>query len=208
VIDTTPPTVTAPAAVALECNSLGGIPAFDPQIRSWLASAVASDSCGAAVLTNDAPDFFPVRTTMVTFTAVDQSSNVRAGTSTVTVADTTPPEIAVSVDPDTLWPPNHRMIDIEASVTTSDNCGEPLVRLTSISSNEPDDARGSGDGRTAHDIQAAIGSEDYEFRLRAERAAAGGSRTYRITYTATDDSGNERSVTADVVVPRDQRRSK
>ena len=106
--------------------------------------------------------------------------------------DTTPPDISVTVTPDTLWPPNHKMVDIVAAVTVSDICdAAPIVVLTSVTSNEPDNDQGkpydpqdstSGDGNTINDIQGAvIGTEDYEFQLRAERAGAGDGRIYTIT---------------------------
>jgi hypothetical protein len=121
--------------------------------------------------------------------------------------DVTPPDISVTVNPDTLWPPNHKMVDIVATVTVSDVCdAAPTVVLTSVTSDEPDDAEGNGDGKTVDDIQGAdIGTEDYEFQLRAERAGEGDGRVYIITYTATDASGNSASASATVVVPHDMR---
>jgi hypothetical protein len=120
-------------------------------------------------------------------------------------ADTTPPEISVTVSPDTLWPPNHKMVDIVATVTVSDDSDpDPCVILASVTSSEPDDAKGNGDGNTVNDIQGAdIDTEDYEFQLRAERAGKGDGRVYTITYTATDASGNSASASATVVVPHD-----
>ena len=97
------------------------------------------------------------------------------------------------------------MVDITATVTVSDICdAAPSVVLTSVTSNEPDDAKGNGDGKTVNDIQGAeIGTEDYEFQLRAERAGKGDGRVYTITYTVTDASGNSASASATVVVPLD-----
>lgn len=121
-------------------------------------------------------------------------------------ADTTPPTISVSVNPNTLWPPSHKMIGITATVAAQDSCDlAPSVVLTSVTSNEADDAVGDGDGNTVNDIQdAAIGTEDYSFSLRAERAGSGNGRVYTITYTATDVCGNSASASATVTVPHDQ----
>jgi len=118
--------------------------------------------------------------------------------------DTTPPEISVSVDPDELWPPNHRMKTITATVTATDNCDpSPSIALTSIVSDELDD--GLGDGDTPVDIQdAEIGEEDDVFSLRAERSGVGDGRVYTIAYTATDASGNSSSAEATVTVPHDK----
>jgi hypothetical protein len=108
------------------------------------------------------------------------------------------------------------MVDIVATMTVSDICDAapaPTVVLTSVTSNEPDAANGkpwdsqdstSGDGSTIKDIQGAgIGTGDYNFQLRAERAGNGDGRVYTITYTVTDASGNSASASATVVVPHD-----
>ena len=48
----------------------------------------------------------------------------------------------------------------------SDNCGPPTVLLTSVASNEPDNAVGTGDGDTINDIQdAELGTADFNFKL-------------------------------------------
>ena len=132
-------------------------------------------------------------------------SRILRGSLTISTPDTTPPDISVTVSPDTLWPPNHKMVDIVATVAVSDICdAAPTVVLTSVTSDEPDDAKGGGDGKTVDDIQGTdIGAEDYEFQLRAERAGKGDGRTYTITYTATDASGNSANASATVVVPHD-----
>jgi hypothetical protein len=119
--------------------------------------------------------------------------------------DVTPPDISVTVSPDMLWPPNHKMVDIVATVTVSDICdAAPTVVLTSVTSDEPDNAKGNGDGNTVDDIQGTeIGTEDYEFQLRAERAGKGDGRVYTITYAVTDASGNSANASATVAVPHD-----
>ena len=115
--------------------------------------------------------------------------------------DTLPPLIQVVVSPTVLWPPNHRLVDIEAMVTATDVCdGVPTFVLTSITSNEPDN--GQGDGDTTDDIQgAAFGTPDTHFQLRAERSGPGSGRVYTIVYTAMDGSGNTAQATALVRVP-------
>jgi hypothetical protein len=87
-------------------------------------------------------------------------------------------------------------------VNASDACGGTSIALLSVTSDEPDDAPGRGDGRTINDIQGVeLGSEDYEVRLRAERSGFGDGRTYTITYEATDGSGLTTPGTARVFVP-------
>src|SRR5207244_12909032 len=74
--DTTPPTLTVPAPLVLECNGAGGVAKSDPAITAWLASAAASDICDGATITDDAPALFPSgrcagSPTTRTFTAAD-----------------------------------------------------------------------------------------------------------------------------------------
>ena len=116
--------------------------------------------------------------------------------------DSQPPSLAVSLDPDVLFPPNHHLAAIHAAVVARDACDlHPSVELKSIVSNEPEDALGGGD--TSDDIQGdAIGEADFEFQLRAERAATGSGRIYTVCYVATDASGNSVERCAEVRVPR------
>jgi hypothetical protein len=120
------------------------------------------------------------------------------------VADTTPPTIEVTLNRYSLWPPNHKMSPIMATVTAEDNC-DPMVafELTSITSNEPDN--GLGDGDTADDIQqAAFGTPDLAFQLRSERSGTGTGRVYTIIYTAEDNAGNTATDTVAVRVSHDR----
>jgi hypothetical protein len=201
VSDTTDPAISCPAPAAVECTALGGTPRTDPQLVPFFNGASATDNCDAnPVITDNAPPFFPLGLTPVTFTATDDSNNAGSCGTSVTVADTTPPVINVSVTPTVLWPPNHRMVEITATVTVADVCSVPTFVLTSITSDEPDN--GTADGNTNNDIQdAAFGTPDTRFRLRAERQGSGDGRVYTIVYTATDGSGNIAIATAYVTVP-------
>lgn len=124
--------------------------------------------------------------------------------------DTAPPVLQLTATPTTLWPPNHEMVEIKPIISVSDNYDRyPDVKLESITSNEPDDALGGGDGHTTQDIQITK-SWDSEQRkmidkisLRAERAGKGKGRIYTIAYSATDFSGNKSITTATVTVPHD-----
>jgi hypothetical protein len=125
------------------------------------------------------------------------------GTTNEPVADTTPPVIVVDLDRTVLWPPNHKMVEVCATVTVTDNADPaPVFVLTSITSNEPDND--TGDGNTIDDIQGAdFGTDDLCFGLRAERKGNGYGREYHIVYTATDFSGNTSTMTVAVRVPHD-----
>jgi hypothetical protein len=155
-------------------------------------------------ITNDAPTFFPLGDTTVTFTATDDAGNSSSCSAVVTVVDTTPPEITVTLDKTRLWPPNHKLETISATVTVTDTCDpNPTFMLTSITSNEADN--GLGDGDTANDIQGAdFGDDDTSFQLRKERSGKGNDRVYTITYTARDSSGNTTDAVVTVTVPHQQ----
>jgi hypothetical protein len=124
---------------------------------------------------------------------------------TITVTDTTPPQVSAFTFPITLWPPNHRLVSVNTSVPATDVCGPVSVILSSITSSEPDNGTGIGDGNTIGDIRdAELGAEDLQVRLRAERAGTGNGRVYTLEYTAMDMSSNQASATAVVVVPHNQ----
>jgi len=120
------------------------------------------------------------------------------------VVDTIPPQLTLSASPSVLWPPNHQFVPVTITVTTTDACDDkPAIRLLSIKSNEAVDAGGSG--HTSPDIQdAAFGTDDRQFSLRAERSGSGIGRVYTITYEAKDKSGNATTGSVDVTVPRNQ----
>ena len=202
VVDTTPPVITCPQDVTVECTGNCGIQKSDPQLTAFFAGASATDVCDATpTITDDAPSFIPLGTTTVTFTATDDDLNAAKCTATIKVQDTIPPVITVTLDRTTLRPPNHKMVDIGATVTVTDICDpHPTFVLTSITSSEPDN--GLGDGDTVNDIQGAtLDTPDTAFQLRSERSGTGIGRTYTIVYTAKDKSGNTATATVVVKVP-------
>ncbi len=114
--------------------------------------------------------------------------------------DAAPPELTVSLEPNVLWPPNHKMHTIHARVAAADMCGgSPTVQLKSIVVDD-----GNGATHVPLDVRARIGSGDLTFDLRAERPGKGSGRRYLVTYSATDASGNTSEATATVLVPHAQ----
>jgi hypothetical protein len=205
VVDTTPPVISCPANIEVECTGGLGIQANDPQLAPFFAGVSATDTCDASpTIVNNAPAFFPLGTTEVTFTATDADGNSSSCSAFVTVVDTTPPEITLALDTTSIWPPNHKMVTINATVVVTDECDpNPFFVLTSIASNEPDN--GLGDGDMPNDIQgAAFGTADLSFQVRAERAGLGSGRTYTVTYTAYDSSGNSAEASAVITVPKNK----
>jgi len=198
--DTTKPEITAPPAVEEECTSHEGTPVE-------LGWPVVFDLCDKdPTVVNDAPPLFPLGVTVVTWTATDASGNEQSATQEVTVVDTTPPVLEVTLSPNSLWAPNHKWATITADIFVEDLCDDnPVVRLVSIESNEPPNA--TGDGNTEPDYQGAeFGTDDREFQLRAERRGNRTGRIYTITYEAEDLSGNTTVTHAYVTVAHDQRR--
>ena len=114
--------------------------------------------------------------------------------------DTEPPVVTLSVTPDVLWSPNHKMIPITPTVTATDNVDpSPRVELVGVTMTEPDDAQ--GDGHTVNDVEL---TPDGQIFVRSERSGKGGSRVYTITFRATDAAGNTAFASATVVVPKSQ----
>jgi len=146
-------------------------------------------------------------THVVTLRVTDSMGATDEDTVQITIADTTPPEITLAVTPNTLWPPNHKMVQGYPSVNVSDG-GDPYptVALKTITADEGELTNTYdvlydnwiGDGNTANDIQV---DADGRILLRAERSGKGDGRTYTITYEVKDASGNMAQASATVVVP-------
>jgi hypothetical protein len=104
----------------------------------------------------------------------------------------------VSLSPVILWPPDHKFVEVTATLTFQDNCDRnPAVTLVSITSNEPADNK-------EPDVQgAAFGTDDRTFSLRADRNTGRDAtgRVYTVTYRVADSSGNETIQSATVTVP-------
>lgn len=137
----------------------------------------------------------------VTLTATDSLGAEDSCPAVVTVVDVTPAVIdSISVTPDKLWPPNHKMVPVTVSVTVSDNCDpDPVCRITSISVDEDDN--GKGDGNTDDDW---IITGDLTAELRAERSGRHDGREYEITVECTDDANNTTSAEVEVEVEHDK----
>ena len=103
--------------------------------------------------------------------------------------------------PHILWPPDHRLVEVKPIISVYDTYDpRPVVRLLSITSNEPDD--GIGDGRTTGDI---LITPDGRIFLRAERSGKGEGRIYTLRFQALDSAGNSTTEEARVYVPHDKR---
>jgi hypothetical protein len=204
VIDTIPPVVDAGTDMTVEMESYAGTEVMlygsATDICSTQFNFMWSEN-GVVIGTEQNLTYtFSLGAHIVTLNATDMAGNTGSDNVTITVLDTTPPEIMVSVTPDSLWPPNHKCVIVEVTVTAQD-AGDPspTIRLVSITSNEPDNTK--GDGNTTNGITIV---NDFTFNLRAERSGPGSGRTYTITYEATDISGNIAMTSITVEVPHNQ----
>lgn len=90
-LDKTPPLLTCPLDVEILAMELTGTPSGNIVIQSFLAGAVAADNLDVTVpVTHNAPDFFPMGNTTVTFTARDDADNQGACNAMVTVKNPPP----------------------------------------------------------------------------------------------------------------------
>ena len=127
----------------------------------------------------------------------------------VSIVDTSAPSVVAASSPAvTLWPPNHRLVTLEASVLAPrivDACDTATTwQLVDCVSDQPDDA--TGDGHTSGDC--SVSADGTSFTVRAERdGAQPEGRTYTLMATATDGCGNTSGalVAGTVHVQRDQR---
>jgi len=116
---------------------------------------------------------------------------------TVTVNDGEAPQLsAIQTSTASLWPANHKMVDVTLGYSSSDNCGVTKTEVK-VTSNEPQN--GLGDGDTDIDWQVV---NNNKVQLRAERSAKGDGRTYTITVTVWDAAGNPTSRSTTVLVPK------
>lgn len=171
---------------------------------------------------------FPIGVTMATLTVADGRGGVAVCDVTITVEDTLPPEISCTTDRAALWPPKHALTPVTLVIEATDACADPseiLPIAVFVSSNEPDDAAGGGDGHTSGDVggfdgyaaavdvtgafshDAGTGLWTGTILLRAERAGAGVGRKYTLDVQAFDSHGNAAVTSCCVVVPHDQRTS-
>ena len=189
VVDTTPPVLTLPADLTLEATSAAGATAT--------FTATASDLVDGSVAVVCAPpsgSTFALGTTSVSCSATDAHDNGSSGSFSVTVVDTTPPDItSVTADPATLWPPNKKLVNVTVTVDAEDLVDPaPLVRIYDITC---DETINSTDAQITGLLTA---------RLRADRLGNGDGRVYTLHIEVLDASGNRATATVTVTVPHDQ----
>jgi hypothetical protein len=100
-----------------------------------------------------------------------------------------------------LWTPTHQYQTVNVAdlvASASDDCDSTVnlgkVVISQVTSDEPEDIPGNGDGNTLNDI--VIGANCKSVQLRAERDGNGNGRVYTITFRVRDASGNTKTVTS------------
>lgn len=171
VADTTPPTITAPPDFTATCTDT--VNAGTPTVNDNCPGATASGVRGDALPLNAA---YPLGATTITWTATDAHGNSATATQTVTITPSAPTITGLAASPNSLWPPNHKMVAVTVNYATTGGCGNVTCGITSVTSNEPDN--GLGDGDTANDFEIV---DAHHVKLRAERSGAGSGRVYTIT---------------------------
>jgi len=136
--------------------------------------------------------------TTLSYFAVDNAGNQEAAKSLTVRMDKTAPTLAgLPATGCTVWPPNHRLVEV-ANVIAND-AGSGAAEFTlDVKSNEP--ATDTGDDDVAPDVIITGGI----VQVRAERAGNGAGRTYTMTARASDRAGNVATKTATCTVPHDR----
>jgi hypothetical protein len=122
--------------------------------------------------------------------------------------DTTAPTLTLK-PAISLWPPNHgyQTVTVAQMVqSVSDGCNTVLginnVVIERVTSDEPDNAPGDGDGNTTNDI--VIAADCKSVQLRSERDETKNGRVYTVTLRVRDSSGNVTKRDFLVCVPLNQ----
>lgn len=210
------PTLICPAATIAECAGDAGTLVElsaqvadedgDPLTVVWTANGAAiqtnSIAAGTTNLTSvPMSGLFQLGTNEVTISVTDGIDHAVTCSTTVIVADTTPPTIeSATISNDVLWPPNHKLRDVSVSVVATDICGTVTSKIKSITSNQGVLTKGSG--HTSKDWKI---TGDLSAKIRAERSGKDkNGRTYTLVIESTDNSGNAATTNVTVFVPHDQ----
>lgn len=196
--DPTPPVVTATVSGTAGSNGwYTGAVTVTWNVLDNESPVTSRTGCEAVTVSSD--------TDGTTFTCSATSAGGNTTVSKVIRIDSAPPAMSCSASPSLIWPPNHKLVAVNASATVTDALsGAGGFTLLSATSSEPDN--GLGDGDTAGDIQGwTSGTSDLSGFFRAERSGNGSGRTYTLTYRGADAAGNTATCSATATVPHDKR---
>ena len=126
IVDTIAPSITAPESIIVEAIS-------EQENVVVLENSIVEDISEIDSITNDAPEFFPLGETIVTWTAKDNAGNMATVQQEVSLVDTTVPSIALPSD-----------IKVEAVSSDSniieigDAIGSDIVEIDEITNDAPE----------------------------------------------------------------------
>jgi uncharacterized repeat protein (TIGR03803 family) len=207
----TPPSVSCPAPLVLECTNHGATATLVVNLRDLSEDSVTVvwKLDGTEYQTNVVPSGSALTSTNLTLTAdfgpgkhevsVSASNGETAPvtcSTTVEVRDTKPPEIvSLLALPDVLSPPNHRLAPVTIRAEALDQCGPTACRILAVSSNEPIDEKRGPDWSITGDLS---------LELRAERLGRGQDRIYTVVIKCEDAAGNCSLGSVAITVPHQQ----
>jgi len=192
-----PPTITCPADQQLYLDASCSV-----TVPDYRDLATVTSTAGEITITQmPVPGAVIIGrgNTNITLTATDAGGNYGTCNFILTAIDNQPPVITGAyANPSSLWPPNHKMKNLDVFYTVTDNCGSVTTTL-SVTSNEPES--GTGDDHVADDWEII---NNHKVKLRAERSGSGSGRIYTITITSVDAGGNIATQTVTVTVPHNR----
>ncbi|WP_433075068.1 hypothetical protein ACQP1P_28525 [Dactylosporangium sp. CA-052675] len=166
---------------------------FDQEIHL----GVVHDSMAAApdLGRSAAPTFYFDGTTVHMYYEAGARLTATIGHAVATLDEPLPErQLNCTVDRPKLWPPNHRMVDVNVSVDLPDGVlGPRAFQLADVTGGDASDVTGF-----------VAGQPSLTGQLRAERAGNGGDRVYTLTYRGHDEIGRPAGCTVTVTVPHDR----
>jgi hypothetical protein len=183
-IDKTPPSITASTSP-------------EPNIYGWNNTDVTVTFDASDELSGVESVTEPVTVTVegaeqeVTGEAVDYAGNTATASAIVNI-DKTSPAVSITADPGTLWPPNHKMVDVTISGSATDNVSDiastTFIVIDEYITNSP-----------------TLSGFNTTIQLEAWREGSDkDGRIYTILVTAKDKANNEATSSTTVICPHDQ----
>jgi len=149
-------------------------------------------------------DFFGVSVSISNDRAVvgaysDDDNGEDSGAAYVFELNADPVCTNASPSSDSLWPPNHKFVDISINGVTDHDGDSVTITIDSIFQDEAVDAKGSGNTSPDGEIDGDTA------KVRSERSGKGDGRVYEISFTADDGNGGSCSGLVQVGVPHDKK---
>lgn len=128
--------------------------------------------------------------TKIYYYSIDNAGNKEAARELEIKIDKTPPVVSISASPDSIWPPNGKMINIKITGNSSDS----HLKTTTLKVEDE-----------YNQIQSTLTDFGQTIQLEAKRNGDDvDGRSYTIQATAEDLAGNTKQAVTTVTVPHDQ----